>query len=142
MTKPLEKVLIAVRHVPEVSCEEFVEGEEFTFDGVAIDGNRFISTLRVFPRPLVARTREDISPVICTIRNPDACFAPRDRAGPWEPLKHLVWVPDFSTWSGTAKRMAKLSLVRLVVAGGAHLVDQMNYTSDIDLFREWARAVC
>ena len=26
--------------------------------------------------------------------------------------------------------------------GGAHLVDQMNYTSDVDLFREWARAVC
>ena len=26
--------------------------------------------------------------------------------------------------------------------GGAHLVDQMNYTSDIDLFREWARCVC
>ena len=26
--------------------------------------------------------------------------------------------------------------------GGAHLVDQMNYTCDIDLFREWARAVC
>ena len=26
--------------------------------------------------------------------------------------------------------------------GGAHLVDQMNYTSDIDLFREWARSVC
>ena len=24
--------------------------------------------------------------------------------------------------------------------GGAHIVDQMNYTSDIDLFREWARA--
>ena len=23
--------------------------------------------------------------------------------------------------------------------GGAHLVDQMNYTGDIDLFREWAR---
>ena len=26
--------------------------------------------------------------------------------------------------------------------GGAHLVDQMNYTCDIDLFRESARAVC
>jgi biotin carboxylase len=26
--------------------------------------------------------------------------------------------------------------------GGAHLVDQMNYTCDVDLFREWARAVC
>ena len=26
--------------------------------------------------------------------------------------------------------------------GGAHLVDQMNFTSDINLFREWARAVC
>jgi len=26
--------------------------------------------------------------------------------------------------------------------GGAHMVDQMNFTSDIDLFRERARAVC
>jgi hypothetical protein len=26
--------------------------------------------------------------------------------------------------------------------GGARLVDQMNFTCDIDLFREWARAVC
>jgi hypothetical protein len=26
--------------------------------------------------------------------------------------------------------------------GGAHLVDQMNYTCDIDLFREWARVNC
>jgi hypothetical protein len=26
--------------------------------------------------------------------------------------------------------------------GGAHLVDQMNYTCDIDLFREWARVCC
>ena len=26
--------------------------------------------------------------------------------------------------------------------GGAHLVDQMNYTCDVDLFVEWARAVC
>ena len=26
--------------------------------------------------------------------------------------------------------------------GGAKLVDQMNYTCDIDLFREWARVVC
>jgi hypothetical protein len=25
---------------------------------------------------------------------------------------------------------------------GAHLVDQMNYTCDIDLFREWARVAC
>ncbi|MBI2894945.1 MAG: hypothetical protein HYY06_15430 [Deltaproteobacteria bacterium] len=26
--------------------------------------------------------------------------------------------------------------------GGARLVDQMNYTCDIDLFREWARVMC
>jgi hypothetical protein len=26
--------------------------------------------------------------------------------------------------------------------GGAHLVDQMNFTSDIDLYRETARAIC
>jgi hypothetical protein len=27
-------------------------------------------------------------------------------------------------------------------SAGGHLVDQMNYANDIDLFREWARAVC
>jgi biotin carboxylase len=26
--------------------------------------------------------------------------------------------------------------------GGGHMVDLMNYTSDIDLFREWARVAC
>ena len=26
--------------------------------------------------------------------------------------------------------------------GGARIVDQMNYTGDIDLFREWARVAC
>ena len=27
-------------------------------------------------------------------------------------------------------------------SAGGHLVDQMNWTGDIDLYREWARAVC
>jgi len=34
----LERVLPAMRHVDEAICEEFVEGDEHTYDTVCIDG--------------------------------------------------------------------------------------------------------
>src|SRR5581483_12172432 len=37
-TDELAEVLPLLRHVPEVSVEEFVDGEEFTFDTICADG--------------------------------------------------------------------------------------------------------
>src|SRR5205814_1690310 len=34
----LESALLQMGHVREASCEEYVEGEEFTFDTVCVDG--------------------------------------------------------------------------------------------------------
>ena len=138
----LEKVLIAVRHVPEVSCEEFVEGEEFTFDGVAIDGKPvYLNVAQYLPRPLVARTREDISPVICTIRNlGQPALRPGIELG-LGVLKALGMGTGFFHMEWYRKANGEVVFGEIGCRWGAHLVDQMNYTSDIDPFREWLAVV-
>src|SRR5262249_31358063 len=63
----LDLVLGKIRHVTEASCEEFVDGEEFTFDTVSIGGvPAFMNVAQYLPKPLEARSNEWISPVIIT----------------------------------------------------------------------------
>jgi biotin carboxylase len=140
----LEAVLGRMLHVSEASCEEFIDGDEFTFDTVCIGGRpAFVNVAQYLPRPLVARTNEWISPVIVTVRHLDQP-ALRDgialghkvlgALGMGDGFTHMEWFrkPDGEVVFGEIGCRP----------GGAHLVDQMNYTCDIDLFREWARAVC
>jgi biotin carboxylase len=140
----LEAVLGRMLHVGEASCEEFIEGEEFTFDTVCIGGKpAFINVAHYLPKPLIARTNEWISPVIITVRDLEQ---PKlaggielghkvlDALGMGDGFTHMEW---FLTPKGEAV-FGEIGCR----PGGAHLVDQMNYTCDIDLFREWARAVC
>ena len=140
----LDAVLARVRHVPEVSCEEFVDGDEYTFDTVSIAGvPAFANVAQYLPRPLIARTNEWISPVIITVRDlaqpalADGLAlgnAVLGALGMGDGFTHMEWFrkPDGEVVFGEIGCRP----------GGAHLVDQMNYTCDIDLFREWARAVC
>ena len=68
--RTLEAALEATRGVPEASCEEYVEGEEFTFDTVCIDGKpAFENVAAYLPKPLEARSQEWVSPVIITVRD-------------------------------------------------------------------------
>jgi len=140
----LDATLPKLRHVAEASCEEFVDGEEYTFDTVCIGGvPAFQNVAQYLPRPLVARTNEWISPIIITVRD----LAQPKLAGGLalgrgvlgalamgDGFTHMEWFrkPDGEVVFGEIGCRP----------GGAHLVDQMNYTCDIDLFREWARAVC
>ena len=140
----LEAVLQATRHVPELSCEEFIDGEEFTFDTVCIEGRPVYANIAQYlPRPLVARQNEWIAPIICTVRD---MWGPANRDGVelgLGVLKALGMGTGFThmEWYRTASGEVVFGEIGCR-PGGAHLVDQMNYTSDIDLFREWARAVC
>ncbi len=140
----LETVLRRMLHVSEASCEEFIDGEEFTFDTVCIEGRpAFVNVAQYLPKPLIARTNEWISPVIVTVRHLEQP-ALRDGValghkvlgalGMGDGFTHMEWFrkPDGEVVFGEIGCRP----------GGAHLVDQMNYTCDIDLFREWARAVC
>jgi biotin carboxylase len=67
--RELEQTLARTQHVRELSIEEFIDGEEFTFDCVCIDGKpAFMNVAQYLPKPLIARTNEWISPVITTVR--------------------------------------------------------------------------
>jgi biotin carboxylase len=140
----LDQALARMNHVGEASLEEFIEGEEFTYDTVCIQGVPvFENVAQYLPKPLIARSVESLSPIITTVRDLEQ---PKIRAGielgrgvlkalnMGEGFTHMEWFrkPDGEVVFGEIGCRP----------GGAHLVDQMNYTCDIDLFREWARAVC
>jgi biotin carboxylase len=131
-----------MRHVPEASCEEYITGEEFTFDTVCIGGKpAYENIARTCPSPSRRAQNEWISPVIITVRDmyqPKLIARRRARRatcsrplGMGDGFTHMEW---FLTPKGEAV-FGEIGCR----PGGAHLVDQMNYTSDIDLFREWAR---
>ena len=139
----LEVVLGRMLHVGEASCEEFIDGEEFTFDTVCVGGAPlFVNVAQYLPRPLIARTNEWISPVVVTVRDLDQArladgiklgHQVLGALGMGDGFTHMEWFrkPDGEVVFGEIGCRP----------GGAKLVDQMNYTCDIDLFREWARAV-
>lgn len=140
----LEAALGRMLHVGEASCEEYIDGEEFTFDTVSIGGEpAFMNVAQYLPKPLIARSEEWVSPVIVTVRD---LGQPKltggielgrkvlGALGMGDGFTHMEW---FRKPNGEAV-FGEIGCR----PGGAHLVDQMNYTCDIDLFREWARVAC
>ncbi|TNE91664.1 MAG: ATP-grasp domain-containing protein [Deltaproteobacteria bacterium] len=138
-----DKVIRAVKRVEVVSVEEFVDGEEFTYDTVCVDGAPIYENVAQYlPRPLIARSIESIDPIICTVRDltqpklQDGLSLGRGvlgALGMGTGFTHMEWY-----------RKADGEVVFGEIGcrpGGARLVDQMNYTSDQDLFLGWAQAV-
>jgi biotin carboxylase len=140
----LDATLPKMRGVPEASCEEYVEGEEFTFDTICINGRPAYENVAAYlPKPIEMRSLEWISPVIITVRDMEQRkLAPGIQLGR-NVLSALKMGDGFThmEWFLTPKGEAVFGEIACR-PGGAHLVDQMNYTSDIDLFREWARVAC
>ncbi len=137
----LERVLKLMRGVPEASCEEYIDGEEFTFDTVCIGGKpAYENVASYLPKPLEMRTLEWVSPVIITVRDMQQSKLQRGIELGRTVLSALGMGDGFThmEWYLTAKGEAVFGEIGCR-PGGAHIVDQMNYTSDIDLFREWAR---
>lgn len=142
--KSLEDVIAKTAHVPELSVEEYIEGEEFTYDTVCIDGEPvYENVAQYLPKPLEARSEEWISPVIITVRDLAQAKIQTGIALGRKVLRALGMTDGFThmEWFYTPKGEAVFGEIGCR-PGGARLVDQMNYTGDIDLFREWGRAVC
>lgn len=140
----LEEVLKRTQHVGEASVEEFIEGEEFTFDTVSIAGKpAYVNVAQYLPKPLIARSNEWISPVITTVRDLSQPALADGIALGHRVLTALGMGDGFTHMEWFRKPSGEVVFGEIGCRpGGAGLVDQMNYTSDIDLFREWARAVC
>ncbi|HEU5061220.1 MAG TPA: ATP-grasp domain-containing protein [Kofleriaceae bacterium] len=140
----LEGALRAMLHVSEASCEEYIDGEEFTFDTVCVGGvPLFMNVAQYLPKPIIARSEEWISPVIVTVRDLTQPKLARGIELGKDVLGALGMGDGFTHMEWFRKGDGEVVFGEIGCRpGGAHLVDQMNYTCDIDLFREWARAVC
>ncbi|HSO40183.1 MAG TPA: ATP-grasp domain-containing protein [Labilithrix sp.] len=140
----LDGIIAKMRGVGEASCEEYIEGEEFTFDTVCIDGKPAYENVAAYlPKPLEMRSLEWVSPVIITVRD----LQQKKLQGGIQLGRNVLGALGMGTgfthmeWFLTPKGEAVFGEIGCR-PGGAHIVDQMNYTSDIDLFREWARVSC
>ena len=140
----LDGVLERVRHVPEVSVEEFVQGEEHTYDTVSADGQVLFENVAWYrPTPLVARLNEWISPQAVCLRD---LALPELRGGiemGRRALRALGFERGFAHMEWFRKPDGEVVFGE--IGGrppGGRLVHVMNFTCDCDLFVGWAEAVC
>jgi biotin carboxylase len=133
-----------LRHVPEVSVEEFVDGEEYTFDTVCAGGRvLFYNICWYRPRPLVSKSLEWVSPTTVALRNPDAPELEGGRRMGAAVLRAMNFRDGFTHMEWYRKPDGEVVFGEIGCRPpGARTVDVMNFASDIDLFRGWAEAVC
>jgi hypothetical protein len=139
----LRAVLPLLRHVPSISVEEFVDGEEYTFDTITIDGKIAYYNIAWYrPRPLIARSNEWISPQVIALRDvDDETLAGGVRMG-FDVIEALDFKTGFTHMEWYRK--ADGEVVFGEIGGrppGAHQVDQMKYACDFDVFKAWGEAL-
>ena len=138
----LEQSLTRVQSYDEVNVEEFIEGEEYTYDTICVDGRIVYENVCYYrPNPLIARSTEWISPQTMTLRDLSPPVVQQGISLGHDVLKAM----DFQTgmthmeWFHTPKGEAVFGEIA-ARPPGAHTVDLMNYTSDVDLFVGYAEA--
>ena len=139
----LRAVLPRLRHVQTVSVEEFIEGEEYTFDTITVNGKIAYYNIAWYrPRPLVARSNEWISPQVIALRDVDHPDLQEGVKMGFEVIKALQFDTGFTHMEWYRKADGEVVFGEIGARPpGAHQVDQMKYVCDFDVFREWANAV-
>ncbi len=139
----LDAILPMLRHVPQVSVEEFVDAEEFTYDTICADGRVLFENICWYlPRPLLTKQHERISPIQVALRDLDASDLKDGRALGAAVLQVLGFRDGFTHMEWY--RMADGEVVFGEIAArppGGRMVDLMNFATDADLFSAWAQAV-
>jgi biotin carboxylase len=140
----LAAALPRLLHIAEVSVEEFVDGEELTYDTVCANGEiLYFNVSEYRPRPLVGKQVEWISQQVITHRDVDtpALAGGREMGaaviramGFTSGFTHMEW---YRTWDGEVV-FGEIG----ARAPGARITDLMNFSCDIDMFAGWAEAVC
>jgi len=137
------KVAIAkLGHVDHVNVEEFIDGEEYTYDTICVDGKMLYKNIGYYrPRPLIARSEEWISPQTLCLRDLDAPELQEGHRMGREVLEALGMKTGFTHMEWYRKSNGEVVFGEIAVRpAGARTVDLMNFVSDIDLFRGYAEA--
>jgi hypothetical protein len=139
----LNEVLPMLRHVPEVSVEEFVDAEELTYDTVCAGGQvLFEHVLWYRPRPLQMRMHEWVSPVAISLRDLDVPYLDGGRQMGRQVLDALGFHTGFTHMEWYRKGDGEVVFGEIGARPpGARVVDLMNYNTDGDLYVGWADAV-
>ncbi len=141
----LKDVALAIKqlgHIAEVDVEEFIDGEEYTFDTICAQNEiQYFHIAYYRPRPLVARTVEWISPQTLSYRNVDDPKLAGGREMGVQVLKALGYERGFTHMEWYLKADGEAVFGEVAARPpGARTVDLMNYASDVDLFAGWAEA--
>jgi biotin carboxylase len=139
----LDTVLPSLRHVPQVSVEEFIDGEEFTYDTICAGGRVLVENIcQYHPRPLMTKMHEWISPITMALRDLDEPGLQGGRELGAAVLRVLGFRDGFThmEWYRTAEGEVIFGEIG-ARPPGARTVDVMNYATDADLFAAWAHAV-
>lgn len=140
----LDQALGLLKHVSEVSVEEYIEGEELTFDTVCAGGNVLFHSLSWYrPKPLVTRLNPWISQQSILYRDTDHLDVAMGRELGLQVLRALEFDTGFThmEWFRTPSGEAIFGEIA-ARPPGARLVHAMNYCNDVDLFTGWAEVVC
>jgi hypothetical protein len=142
-TEQLADVLPLLRHVPEVSVEEFVDGEELTFDTICAGGQiLFEHVLWYRPRPLQMRMHEWVSPVSISLRDLSVPHVQDGRAMGRAVLQALGFQSGFTHMEWYRKHDGEVVFGEIGARPpGARVVDLMNVATEGDTYVGWAQAV-
>jgi hypothetical protein len=138
----LDAALARVTSYDEVNVEEFIEGDEYTYDTICIDGRIVYENVCYYrPNPLVARSTEWISPQTVALRDLSEPIVAQGVALGHEVLKAMNFQTGFThmEFFYTPKGEAIFGEIAARPAG-AHTVDLMNFVGDVDLFNGYAEA--
>lgn len=136
------RVLDKLRHVPEVSVEEFVEGEEYTFDTICANGEVLFENMCWYrPNALISRSEEWISPQTVCLRDLERPELQVGRQMGHAVLEALGFQTGFThmEWFRHPDGQAVFGEIACRPPG-ARTVDVMAQTCDGDVFRAWAEA--
>jgi biotin carboxylase len=140
----LEGALGRLGHIPEVSVEEFIDGEELTYDTVCAAGHIAFDNICWYrPRPLVGKQVERTTQQVFALRDLDAPDLAGGRAMGEAVIRAMGFTSGFThmEWYRTSDGEVVFGEIGARAPGG-RLTDLMNYACDLDLFRGWAEAVC
>ena len=139
----LDAVLPALRSVTEVSVEEFVEGDDMTFDTLCVNGEvQHYSIATYIPRALFMKENEWVSPITMVVRDPDTPDLAEGRTMGFRVLEALGFQTGYThmEWYRTPSGEAVFGEIG-ARPPGAGLVDLINYACDIDTYAGWAECV-
>jgi formate-dependent phosphoribosylglycinamide formyltransferase (GAR transformylase) len=139
----LDGILPALRNVSEVSVEEFVEGDDMTFDTLCVEGEIVhYSASTYIPRALHMKENEWVSPITLVFRDPDAPELEAGKKMGRDVLRALSFQTGYThmEWYRTPSGEAVFGEIG-ARSPGAGLVDLINYAADIDTYTGWAECV-